>query len=270
VAPLVLWAALRLRARDLRSVGRWVGWALAALAAVWIRLPLTLPNVLDQGGAYWDALAGGPGAGLPHAVWVGTQMLGAIGGVGLAGEIGASWRSWRRIRHWEPSRLAALSFGLLYALVTTGLSLLGQEQWDRYVLVLIPCVGVALLPALRPLPARAALAWLVPALLLGAVSWSVAVTADLRDGRVWAAAQRLVAQGVDPRSINAGLDWNGYHSAGPALKDRASTPYAYHGQRWTQIFAGDRDCWIVSLTPLPTIGPAQPVDGVYVIHRPTC
>jgi hypothetical protein len=174
------------------------------------------------------------------------------------------------VRQWDPAHLAAVGFGLLLALVTAGLSLVGQEQWDRYVLVLIPCVGVALLPALSPLPARAALAWFVPALLLGVVSWSVAVTADLRDGRVRAAAQRLVAEGVDPHSINAGLAWNGYHSPGPAIKGRGLPAYAYHGQRWTEIFTGDRDCWIVSLTPLPAVGTVEVVDGVYVVHRPSC
>jgi hypothetical protein len=269
VVPLVLWAAMRLRARDLRSVGRWIGWGFGLFGVAYVRLPLTLPNHLDQGGAYSDALAGGPVVGLPHPVWVATQVLAAIGGVGLAGEIGASWRVWRRIRAWDPARIAAVGFGLLLALVTAALTLTGQEQWDRYVLALIPCVGVALLPALRARP-RAALAWLVPVLLMAAVSWSVAVTANVRDGQVWAAARRLVAQGVDPRMINAGLDWNGYHSDTPAMKDRGLPTYAYHGQRWTYIFPDNHDCWIVSLTPLPEVGETQPVGGVYIAHRPSC
>ena len=271
VSPLVLWAALRLRADDLRRVGRWIGWAFGLLGVAYVRLPLTLPNHLDQGGAYWDAQAGGPVVGLAHPVWVATQVVAAVGGVGLAGEIAASWPVWRRVRHWDPARVVAVGFGLLLAAVTAGLSLIGQAQWDRYVLVLVPCVGVALLPALRAVSDRAAVAWLVPALLLAVVAWSVAVTANVRDGRVWAAARNLVAQGVDPRLINAGLDWNGYHSGGPATKGRGPLTYSYHGQRWAYIFTDDRDCWIVSLTPLPEVGrPFDPVDEVYVVHRPSC
>lgn len=269
VSPLVIWAALRLRRDDLRRVGRWIGWAVGLLGVAYIRLPLTLPNHLDRSGAYWDAFVGGPVVALSHPVWLITQSLAAIGGVGLAGEIGATLPAWRRLRKWDAARIAAVSFGLLLAAVTAGLSLLGQEQWDRYVLVVIPCVGVALLPALR-LRISAVVAGTV-ALLLGAVSWSVAVTAETRDAAVWAAARQLVASGVDARQINAGLDWNGYHTDLPVTKGRGPATYAYHGERWAYIFDDVHDCWIVSLTPLPGITQvSRTADGVYVLRRSDC
>jgi hypothetical protein len=272
VSPLVLWAALRLRAPDLRNIGRWVGWVAGGLAVLYVRLPLTLPNHLDQGGAYWDALVGGPVVALNHRVWLVTQILAAVGTVLLLGEVGAflagPW--WRRLSGWEPARMAAVAFAVCLAALTTGLSLIGQVQWDRYVLVLIPCVGVALRPAL-PVPPRRVLA-VVPAvavLVLGAVGWLVTVRADTRDGAVWRAAQGLVAQGVDPRQINAGLDWDGYHTGGVATKGGPDR-FAYHGQRWLSVFSDTHDCWLVSLTPLPGTSKVSTVDGVYVLHRPSC
>jgi hypothetical protein len=274
VSPLVVWAALRLRTADLRNIGRWVGWVAGGLAVLYVRVPLTLPNHLDQRGAYWDAFVGGSVVVLGHRFWLVLQVLAAVGTILLLGEVGAALaeRAWRRISAWDPARTAAVSFGVLLAGVMAGLSLIGQVQWDRYVLVLIPCVGVALLPTLQ-MPRRRALA-VVPGaavLLLGVVGWLLTVRAEVRDAAVWRAAEGLVAEGVDPRQINAGLDWAGYHSPGPAVKGGEPTRLAYHGQRWLGVFSGSGDCWLVSLTPLPAVGATMStVDGVYVLHRPSC
>src|SRR5262249_26982866 len=86
VSPLVVWAALRLRLPDLRNIGRWVGWAVGGLAVLYAGSPLTLPNHLDQRGAYWDAFVGNPVVALSHRLWLVTQVLAALGTILLLGE----------------------------------------------------------------------------------------------------------------------------------------------------------------------------------------
>lgn len=279
VLPLLLWVGLRLRPRDLVSPGRLLGWVLGVLAAVHVgalhRGTRLLPrNHLEVSGAYWDAMVGGQVVALDSRLWQIVQYLGVLGGVLLGGEIGAALsrpvRLMERARQWEPAQAATVLFGVLLAGVSTVLSLAGQEQWDRYALILVPCAGIALLrltgPGSRPGRMVAATAAVAAAALVGTVSWYVAAYTNARDGAVWAAAQELVARGADPREVNAGLAWNSYHSHLPADKGRAGSagPYAYHGQRWVALFPDVRDCWIVSLTPIPSI-PAQ-VDSVQEVH----
>jgi hypothetical protein len=300
VSPLTLWVALRLRGRDLISPGRLAGWAVGVVAAIDAGVlhrgvRLILRNHLDATGAYWDAMVGGKVLALNPRVWQIVQYLAALGAILLAGEIGAALARPARLLHrlaaGDPARTAVVVFAILQAAVIALLSLTGQEQWDRYLLILVPCTGICLLQPTVAAPGRSRLlattapvaAATATAVLIGAVCWYMAAYADARDGMVWTAAQDLVNRGVDPRDINAGLDWDGYHALTPADKRTAGSGrhYEYRGQRWAALFTGTRDCWLVSLTPQLDV-PAQ-IDTVrraplyvshpipvYVLHRAGC
>lgn len=298
VLPLSLWAVLGLRGRDFVHAGRVTGWLLGALAVGYVAYKqpgsrLTLPNYLDPSGAYPDAAVGWAPVIFGPAKWRLVQDLAAVGGVLLGGELAAALshplRLARRARRWDPALFLVMLFALIVAGVTVLTSLMGETQYDRYFVVVVPCVGIALLHRARSVsgaarvPAAAVAS--IAGLMLGVVSWNVTWSSDARDGAIWTAAQSLVRSGVNPRDINAGLAWNSTHSPGPAEKNLAvKQDRLYHGQRWARLFPGQTDCWIVSLSWIPgstarlvSERPVHPYGlslttiPVYIFHRPaTC
>jgi len=265
VLPLSLWAVLGLRGREFAHPGRVAGWLLGALAVGYVAhsqpgAQLTLGNYLDPAGAYSDAAVGWAPVIFGPAVWHVLQDLAALGGVLLGGELVAALshplRLCYRARRWDPALFLVMLFALIIGAGTVLTSLMGETQYDRYFVVIVPCAGMALLHRARAVSgaARVPIAAMVAvaALVLGVVSWNVTWSADARDGTIWAAAQSLVRSGVNSRAINAGLDWDGIHSDGPADKPRAAgQDRLYHGQRWTWLFPDEADCWIVSVSRLP-------------------
>jgi hypothetical protein len=269
-APIAVWVLLTLRGRDWIDPGRIVGWALglATLGGVAYRdagsIPHTLlSNYLTRHGAFSVSDVGRPPAIFSTGVWHAAEIVAGCCGVIVLGELGA-WLA-RLPRHWRAARgggaapTIVAGYTAAMGVVTVGLSFAGQLQVDRYLLPVLPGLGILLLTRVRaerlarPVVRIATLApVLAAALFLAALSARVTLTTDRRDHAVWAAASRLVRLGVPATSINAGLDWNGTHSPAPLQRDHAGMHH-YIGQDWTYTFPGLNDCYIVAVSPVPRI-----------------
>jgi hypothetical protein len=80
------------------------------------------------------------------------------------------------------------------------------------------------------------------------LSLLICANALARDAAVWNEANSLVAQGVPATSIDAGLDWVGYHAGLPAdrLRKRTSGELDF----WESMFPRSRVCYAVTIAPL--------------------
>jgi hypothetical protein len=89
---------------------------------------------------------------------------------------------------------------------------------------------------------------MVPLLGLGIVSLLLCANALARDAAVWHEANNLIAQGVPATSIDAGLDWVGYHAGVPAdrLRKRTSRELDF----WEAMFPRSPVCYAVTVAPL--------------------
>ncbi len=224
-----------------------------------------LGNYLERQGAYGTALVGQPAPAFGPIVWVAVQCLAVGSAVVMCAELGTRVRRWRR-RGAATSRRDVRQF-MVYAyaaLLGAGyvvLAFVGQRQYDRYLLAMLPAVGVLLLGRRResePSSESAAPArWpavLAPALCLAfllCLSLSLTLTTDVRDAAVWRAAERVTAHGVRPTAINAGSAWNGMHATSPLVRSGVKEfNKQYLGDMWAQFFPGSGDCYAITLSPM--------------------
>jgi 4-amino-4-deoxy-L-arabinose transferase-like glycosyltransferase len=274
LAPLVIWSLLSLRGRQWRDPGRVLGWLAGLLmlgAAVdWhVGFPnVHLSNYVSRIGGFGVAVVGPPPAVFSAALWHVVEVLSAVCGVALMGEIGARVpqlrERWRAARDGDVMLAAMVAYTLALTVFLTGLSFAGEQQFDVYLLPIYPGVGIMLLRRHRRVepdavqqasaagrrrqPPVAAWAGLAAAVLLGYLGVVTTVQSDRRDHAAWDAATQLTRQGVPATSINAGLDWDGFHS--PSAANRTVVEHdRYVGQHWTYIFAGTTDCHIVTFSP---------------------
>ena len=266
-APVLVWVLLTLRGRDWRDPGRLVGWALGVITfgklTGWnFSEPprALLTNYLTPQGGFGVAVVGRVPTIFPPELWKATEVIAACSGVLLLGEL-CAWlarlpRLWSAARAGHAAGTMVAAYTGVLAAITIGLSFAGQRQVDRYLLPVLPGLGIVLLTQVRgERLARPSVRFvtLVPvvaaALFLAALSVRVTVQTDQRDSAVFAAANRLVAQHVPATTINAGLDWNGLHAA-TAVDRKHIQAHQYVGQHWTYIFSRSRDCYIVAVSPL--------------------
>jgi hypothetical protein len=280
VSPLtVLLLIRRGRPAPTRAMFLTAGAVVTAACTLLVLTPhsVLLTNYLERQGAYSSAMVGHPAPAFGLIIWVLVQVLAVCSAVVLCGEIGARLRRWHRrgafANAWDLRRFMVYAYGALLALVFVVLAFLGQRQYDRYVLAMLPAVGLLLLSRVRDRePSRPTVGWrtaLAPALcaaFLLMLSLSLTVTTYVRDHTVWRSALRLTAQGVRPTAINAGSDWNGMHAATPLVRSGVvEFNKQYPGDMWAQFFPGSGDCYAVSLSPLDSdawrlirIEPARP------------
>ncbi len=246
---LLLLPATLLVVKPLRWSLLWKGVALAVAVGGALFLhrykTLLLGNYLEQHGAYSSVLLGSRTV-LPPWLWDLIQVGAWTGGVLMTGEV--------------LFRLARLE---LYLLLFAGFTLLGtafeivvgEATFDRFLLPLIP-VGVIVL--LRDLPAgRRQINRALAASALGALAViSLLITANglAFDSARWSHAQAMVSSGTNPRSIDAGLEWVGFHSPVAAV-DAAAGP----GRRslpWyaQQLYPQAPECFVFSSSPAPGLG----------------
>jgi hypothetical protein len=79
--------------------------------------------------------------------------------------------------------------------------------------------------------------------VLALADLTMTAAATAHDSARWDAAAQLVAEGVAPTDIAAGLEWTGWHAPGPYGLPRPGFA------AWTGSFAGSRDCWLVAASP---------------------
>jgi hypothetical protein len=242
---LVVSPALLLVARPWRwRRGALVAAAVAAAVAVaavdyFGRRAFFVGNYLDPAGPYWAAGNGRPAEIFPISVWSLVVLLACISAVLLAGILV------RQARSTDPM------LGIFVMLVVLGnlaSALSGQTLYDRYWLLAVPPL-LAMVLAKRPEPSVVQVPGIelivrrvaVAAGLAFLAVFSTAITAAgfAYDGARWDAAEALVAAGVPATDINAGLEWNGFHSA-----VGMSPPGSWQ-------FPGNRSCYLVAATPQP-------------------
>ena len=305
VLPLTAWATARLHRRGLTQPARILGWALGTLPVAYLIFrhsplsdfphsflgtSLTLLSYLGPHGAFYGTIPGVPGYILNPAIWHLLQLLTVLGGVLLTGELTAAAGrpgQWiERMRGWDPALQQSVVFAALSAALLAYLGMSYQNVFDRYLLALVPCVGIALFSRVPPIHGHRSLPAIVGVsaivVVLGFTSADLMWSTDARDAAVWTAAQKLVGQGVSPRQINAGLAWDGAYAAGPAEVPRPY-PEIYIGESYKGIFKGLSDCWIVSMSQISNVprlvtreSYIQPYGAdfgkapLYVMHRPGC
>ena len=266
-APVLVWVLLTLRGRDWLDPGRLVGWALGLVTLGVLTdwnasgTPRTLlSNYLTPQGGFGISVVGRVPTIFPPQLWKATEVIAAICGVLLLGEL-VAWlarlpRLWSAARAGNAAATMLAAYTAVLVAITVGLCFAGQRQVDRYLLPVLPGIGILLLTRVRAERlARPAVrvATLVPvlaaALFLAALSARVTISTDQRDHAVFAAANRLVAQHVPATTINAGLDWNGLHAA-TAVDRKHIQKHLYVGQHWTYMFSKSTDCYVVAVSPL--------------------
>ena len=144
-------------------------------------------------------------------------------------------------RRWRPGAWAAPL--TLFTLFAVPFLLIAPDLYDRYLLFLLP--GVLALAAAEPPGApeassRSRLAGVAAVVVLGAVSVGL-----MHDWLAWNAARwdlgrRAVAQGVDPRDIEGGVEWDAWY----APPDGAPAP---DGSRRWPVLAFTRE-WFPAIT----------------------
>jgi Dolichyl-phosphate-mannose-protein mannosyltransferase len=142
--------------------------------------------------------------------------------------------------------------------------------WDRYLYPLVPAAAILILGwrsegfrfGRSMAFSHAAFAWLaVSALVIAANSFSY-------DAARWRAGEAAVAMGYDPRTIDAGYEWVGYHAIGAGGQGDGA-----RGQAWFENLMGPTPlCAIVSNSPSDTGEPlldksVAPLDSTDVLLR---
>jgi hypothetical protein len=268
LSPLTILRLIR-RGRRRPGLGTVLGWSFAAIATCDLIVvephSVLLGNYVDRHGAFPTAMVGLATPAFGPIAWFAVQSLAIVSTIVMCGEMGAFAQRWRprtvRAMLPEVRRFMVYLYGVGLSLVYVGLAFIGQTQYDRYVIPLLPTFGVLLLrgaragePSARSNRSRR-LIMLAPALCLAlvlATSLSLTLTTYVRDQTVWRSALRLTAHGVAATAINAGSDWDGMHAATPLDRSGVHDPnLQYPGDMWAQRFPGSGDCYAVTVSRLP-------------------
>jgi hypothetical protein len=165
-------------------------------------------NYLNFNGEYHDVRVVNHPV-IDHPIWVLLAVVGAVGSV-LAG--GAILEGWRRV---DPLTRSFTAFSLAITLVV---ATVGGVLYDRYLLVLVPgaASAVALSSSHGPSDSRSkalgAVLAMTSGLLIAGTALALFLNANASDRARWDAAQQLVSAGVPASTIDAGLEWDGWHA----------------------------------------------------------
>jgi hypothetical protein len=215
---------------------------LVGIVAVWARTgsSILLGNYLDQNGAYAGAMTGDPNV-IPAFLLAVAQLVGLASAVLLAGSL---VNDWRRVRPEFAAFLVIAGVGTLYQIGV------GQTVFDRYTLPMLPPLLVVLLVSAnysRPAVVRSALCMA----LTIALAVPIMLNALARDTARWDAAETLSRTDVPPMSIDAGLEWLGWHSAAGATGPRTG-PVDPTVSWYSSLFVDARRCIVVATSPQAT------------------
>jgi hypothetical protein len=251
-----------LRGLPRRVVVAWVG--TLAVGCVLLALhshTVLVGNYVSRPGAYANAVVATAPSVVNPVAWAVVQAVAVLSTAVVFGA-GVQHAGWLRRVHAEIERAAPIRalpflFGGLLALLYVGLSFLGERQYDRYLLPVLPIAGVAFLRAARAspqhqtssrLPAVGIVALTALLYLVGTV---ITYSTLLRDRTVWDAATQLTDAGTAPTMINAGSDWNGFHATTAVDRDAVMDENdAYLGDFWIQRFPQSSDCYLVTASPM--------------------
>jgi hypothetical protein len=249
----------------------WVSWlAVAVVAGLAIRIELTHSAwVIASNGGYlypggeYQYVIGGIRNVVPGSLWNLVMPIAIAGGLALAGELAANWRR---------SDPIVTVFTLLSFVAVVAVAVGYWPLFDRYLIPLVPGVAAPLFAGgrhgvhearhsrvralteqilSRTLPAAGVASFAV----IGAISAMLALNAFAFDAARWRTASKVVALGVAADRVDAGLEWDGWHSQGPMTE-----------HAWASKFVGAFDFAQSFYTSPPCVveaaSPFTPGDGV--------
>jgi Dolichyl-phosphate-mannose-protein mannosyltransferase len=224
-------------------------------------------NYVSRTGGYANAVAGVAPAPVNAVVWAVVQTIALVSTAVLVGASVQHAGGLRRLRptvaQTPPERALPFLFAATLGVLYVALSFVGEDQYDRYLLPVLPVAALAVLRISRP-PTRdqngardqatgVGVAVLIAMLYL--VGSLITYSTLVRDRTVWDAASRLTADGIPATMINAGSDWDGFHATTPVHRDLVRDENAaYFGDFWIQRFPQSSDCYVVSASPLSSPG----------------
>lgn len=274
LAPAVFQAA---RPRQWSKAARWATLA-AAVVAIQSRHKfgpqnLFLQNYLSMRGAYygvdWDT--GRHRVVFSPGIWSLVTILACVSGALLVGLAVENRRSGGCDRFLG-------TFAVITAAGTAVTNVVGQDVYDRYLLVLAPAVLAVVLAPRRtipvpapsrspetltahvPLSPRAALlgrptarrrpairpAALAAGLLVGLLSLGTLTVSLAWDTARWQIAEKVTREsGLPPEKVDAGLEWIGWHSA-DGVTDRNPAPPVWG---WEDYLGTTPACRILTVSP---------------------
>lgn len=207
---------------------------------------MLLGNYFTPDGAYL-AMFYGTRETLPQAYFWGAGLLAVVALVALALRTSDVLLLSRRVGrgrmacgHGQTALLVL--FIALYLGGTFLQTLSGQGIFERYFYPVIAPLAIMALRGVRLDRVRTLLA--VSALAFVSLgSAAIALHTWTSTGAAWRAAESLVAEGMDPRDVDAGFAWVGYHSSS-AVAPQPARDEAIGS--WT-LFEDSRQCALVSL-----------------------
>ncbi|MGA9076848.1 MAG: hypothetical protein WB383_00715 [Acidimicrobiales bacterium] len=236
LSPALLLSGRIRRPSSLGTALSVLGAAIGIATVVHFRSTAFLGNYLAPSGAYAAADIGRR-AVIPGAAMGVLIALALVAGTLLPAIVVARWRDLDPL----------LTVLAVLTIVGSVVELLADQLvLDRNLIVLLVPGMVICLRG----PVRRRRLWrgMVPLVGLGALSFLICANALARDAAVWDEANSLVAQGVPATSIDAGLDWVGYHAGVPADRMRKRTKSEL--DFWEAMFPASRVCYAVTVAPL--------------------
>lgn len=146
---------------------------------------------------------------IARPIWALLGLMGSIGAVLTGGAVADGWH------RTDP---LVRSFTAAAAAVTIGVATVGGVLYDRYLFVLVPGLAsaVVLSPGQSRSPRRAGrirqISAVASALVVGTTALAMFVNANASDRARWDAAEEVARTGISPTTIDAGLEWDGWHA----------------------------------------------------------
>ncbi len=223
---------------SLRNTRRWsavfIGWfivigvALLAFVVTNHRSMPQLANIIDHAGLGTVTLDGNKPALIPAGwLWIIT-LIAPLAGAAQATLWTESIVRWRRARESFSAGMILVGIGLVLAIV------LFAFFYDRYLLVVVPCAAYLVLRRVK----LGRWGWVSAALVSAAfLLYNVIGLSDYLGWTSvrWTTAEQLVAQGIPPERIDAGIEWIGWHEFETVLPIARATGLGNDMMAWMHV-----------------------------------
>lgn len=215
-----------------------------------------------------QALLGDRAHLIPLPGWVVLHVVALIAGALLAGYVGArlteTWKQRTQLRgRGTPAEWMLVSYGVVNIAGIGLLRVIGGPTYERYLWPLILVTLIFLFRQARELGAdRMRPAALGATGVLSVVSLALVISTHSFGAARWEAGERAVELGYAPRTVDAGLEWVGFHYEGLANEEDVAQRWRDPVQRYMDDFPRVRNCVVVAASELDTPGLKQ-----LFIHR---
>jgi hypothetical protein len=255
------------RARTARLIGMAFGGALALVPVAYAqwswdgRYQWLLGDYLDPRGMNADKLLSGTRPlVLPAPVSFLLIVVAVTAGVVTCGLIAEhlALRHAGRVGSGPPATRMLVAYTFLAAAVIAIAAARNAAVFDRYLWPIVLSSAILVLHRYRsvecmPSPRRRRAARGIMVVVVGfvmAIAVVLTANSDAFDGTRWRLANRAVAAGYRPGTIDAGFEWIGTHSDAKAQFSRAATAPDRYRTSWANMFSSPAICVVESSSPL--------------------